>query len=96
MTAYWSAVKDMNEVSIMNCYRLKDDEYVCDEEDSDESDEDDYVSNDNLDMKNRLIVCFPCQYKFRVDISCNEVIDVWEGNESEVSARFLNGLAFKW
>jgi hypothetical protein len=72
----------------MNCCRLKDDDdYVCDEEDDDESDEDDdYGSNDNLDMKKRLIVCFPCQNKFRVNVTSNEVIDVWEENESEVSA----------
>jgi hypothetical protein len=74
----------------MNCGRLKDDgDCVCDEEGSDESDEDDDCSrqgDDSLDMKKRLIVCIPCQYKFRVDVMSNEVIDVWEGNESEVCA----------
>jgi hypothetical protein len=30
-----------------------------------------------------------------VNVTSNEVIDVWEENESEVSAWFVNGLAFK-
>jgi hypothetical protein len=71
------------------CRRRKDD-YVCDEEDDDdESDEDDYADDDdddNLNVKKHLIVCFPCQYKFRVNVSSNEVIDVWEGDESEVGS----------
>jgi hypothetical protein len=74
----------------LNCYRLKDD-YVCDEDD-DKSDEDyDYGSDDIQDVKKRLIVCFPCQYKFREEVTSNEVIDVWEGNESEVGC-----LICKW
>lgn len=61
--------------------------YVCDEDDDDdESDEDDCDDDDDdsLNVKKHLIVCFPCQYKFRVNVSSNEVIDVWEGDESEV------------
>jgi hypothetical protein len=57
-------------------------------------DEDDYgsdnSSDNNLNVKKRLIVCFPCQDKFRVKVASNEVIDVWEGSESEVG-----WLAFK-
>ena len=73
----------------MNFCRLKDG-YVCDEEDDDdESDDDDCADDDdddNLNVKKHLIVCFPCQYKFRVNVSSNEVIDVWEGDESEVGS----------
>jgi len=78
------------------CRRLKDG-YVCDEEsdDDDESDEDDYADDDSLNVKKHLIVCFPCQYKFRVNVSSNEVIDVWEGDESEVGSWFVNWLAVK-
>ena len=74
---------------MLNFCRLKDG-YVCDEENDDdddvESDEDDYADDDNLNVKKHLIVCFPCQYKFRVNVSSNEVIDVWEGDESEVGS----------
>jgi hypothetical protein len=77
---------------MLNFCRLKGG-YVCDEEsddddddDDDESDEDDYADDDNLNVKKHLIVCFPCQYKFRVNVSSNEVIDVWEGDESEVGS----------
>jgi len=73
----------------LNFCRLKDG-YVCDEEDDDdESDDDDCADDDdddNLNVKKHLIVCFPCQYKFRVNVSSNEVIDVWEGDESEVGS----------
>jgi hypothetical protein len=68
----------------MNCCRLKDDDYVSDEEDDESDEDDDYGSDDNVDMRKRLIVCFPCQYKFRVSVTNNEVIDVWEVNDSEV------------
>jgi hypothetical protein len=76
----------------LNSCRLKDCDYVCDEEeeDDDESDEDDYGSDNNLNVKKRLIVRFPWHDKFRVKVAINEVIDVWEGNESEVG-----WLAFK-
>jgi hypothetical protein len=60
---------------ILNFCRLKDG-YVCDEEDDD----------DSLKVKKHLILCFPCQYKLRVNVSNNEVIDVWEGDESEVGS----------
>ena len=85
----------------MNFCRRRKDDYVCDEEeDDDESDEDDYAAaddddDDNLNVKKHLIVCFPCQYKFRVNVSSNEVIDVWEGDESEVGSWFVNWLALK-
>jgi len=80
---------------VLNFCRLKDG-YVCDEEsDDDESDEDDYADDDNLNVKKHLIVCFPCQYKFRVNVNSNEVIDVWEGDESEVGSWFVNWLAVK-
>jgi hypothetical protein len=73
----------------LNFCRLKDG-YACDEEDDDdESDDDDCADDDdddNLNVKKHLIVRFPCQYKFRVNVSSNEVIDVWEGDESEVGS----------
>ena len=70
----------------MNFCRLKDG-YVGDKEsDDDESDEDDYADDDNLNVKEHLTVCFPCQYKFRVNVTSNEVIDVWEGDDSEVGS----------
>jgi hypothetical protein len=76
-------------VCILNSCRLKDADYICDEDDDDddegdESDEDDYGSDSNLSVKKRLLVRFPCQDKFRVTVASNEVIDVWEGSESEV------------
>jgi hypothetical protein len=74
-------------VCILNYCRLKDADYVCDEDDDDDDDdddEDDDGSDSNLSAKKRLLVRFPCQDKFRVKVASNEVIDVWEGNESEV------------
>ncbi|PNF24477.1 hypothetical protein B7P43_G06318, partial [Cryptotermes secundus] len=67
--------------------QLKNNYYVCDEEeeeeDDDEWDEDDYGSDNNLSVKKLFFVRFPCQEKFRVKVASNEVIDVWEGSESE-------------
>jgi hypothetical protein len=75
----------------LNSCRLKDADYVCDEDDDDdddddddELDEDDYGSDNNLSVKKLFFVRFPCQEKFRVKVATNEVIDVWEGSESEV------------
>jgi hypothetical protein len=74
----------------MNCGRLKDDgDCARDEEDSDESDEGydcGRHDGDSLDKKKRSTKCFPCQYKSKVKVRSNEVIDAWEGTESEVRA----------
>jgi hypothetical protein len=80
----------------LNSCRLKDD-YVSDEEEEedDESDDDDYAGDDNVNVKKHLVVCFPCQYKFRVNVTSNEVIDVWEGNDSEVGSLFVDRLTVK-
>jgi hypothetical protein len=88
-------------VYILNSCRLKDADYVCDEEedcddDDDLLDEDEYGSDNSLSVKKHFFVRFPCQEKFRVKVATDEVIDVWEGNESEVGwlAFMLHNLYF--
>ncbi|XP_069705625.1 cell division cycle-associated protein 7-like isoform X2 [Periplaneta americana] len=73
-------------VRIRRSTRLKqedDADYRCDSEDESEDDSDYDYDDENYDPKNRLVVCFPSQVKYRVDVNRNEVIDVWEGEEDE-------------